>query len=296
MPENSRPENSRPGSSQLSLEPGLAASYAACADDLRAGDPDRWLAHLLAPEAARPHLAALYTFSLDTARVREVVSEPMLGEIRLAWWREVLEGGRGAEAEANPKARALLASLDRFRLPRQALIGLIEARRFDLYDDPMPDRTQLEGYCGETASILFRLASLILHEGTDPGGAEACGHAGVAYAVTGLLRALPWHSACGQCYLPRDMLAVHGLTPQDVAARRDTPALRAVLADMRALAREHLDKAQVREQPKVVREALRVTALVPLYLKAMERGDYAPFATLIEVPQWRRQWALWRGG
>ena len=58
---------------------------------------------------------------------------------------------------------------------------------FDLYDDTMPTLNDLEGYCGETSSSLIRLGAMILADGSDPGAADAAGHAGVAYALTGLL-------------------------------------------------------------------------------------------------------------
>ena len=74
---------------------------------------------------------------------------------------------------ANPVAAALDDAIVRFRLPRQALVDLIDARAFDLYDDPMPTLADLEGYCGETSSSLIRLGSLILADGSDPGAADA---------------------------------------------------------------------------------------------------------------------------
>ena len=70
-----------------------------CADGyelVRKQDPDRYLACLFAPEASGPHLLALYSFSLEMARVRELVSEPLTGEIRMQWWRELLTARGGA--------------------------------------------------------------------------------------------------------------------------------------------------------------------------------------------------------
>jgi phytoene synthase len=276
---------------------GLAAAYAACADDVKLFDRDRWLADLLLPGPARDACFALHAFSAEIARVRETVTQPSLGEIRFQWWREAIEGARPGEAAANPTAAALLDAADRFRWPRHALLALIEARVFDLYDDPMPDLAHLEGYVGETVSSLFRLASLALAGGRDPGGAATCGHAGVAYGITGLLRALPWSAARGQCYIPRDLLARHGATREDVVAGRATPALLAALAELRALARKHLGAARAGliDMTRDARPALAPLGLVPLYLEIMERAHYAPFATVVDAPQWRKQWALWRG-
>ena len=270
---------------------------AACEDLVKTYDRDRWLASLLAPEDQRPAIFALYAFSTEIARIRETVTQPTLGEMRLVWWREALEGARAAEVASHPVAGAVLATIAMLHLPTRAFTGLIEARRFDLYDDPVPNLNFLEGYAGETASALFRLASIALNGGRDPGAADAAGHAGVAYAIAGLLRALPWHAGQGRCYVPADMLARHGLAPADVIARKDTPALRACLADMRGEARRHLEEARrgLSGLARPARPAFAPLALVPLYLKAMERADYQPFQTAIDAPQWRKQWAMWRG-
>ena len=72
--------------------------------------------------------------------------------------------------------------------------------------------------------------------------------------------------------------------------------MRAALADLRQLARGHLDQIgnALGELPEHLVAALLPVALVGPYLARMERGDYEPFRTAVEVPQWRKQWLLWR--
>jgi phytoene synthase len=276
----------------------LAEHYASCADMLRKEDPDRFFACLFAPEAKRPHLHALYAFSLELARIREVISEPMAGEIRMQWWRDSLSGDARGDVSVHPVAAALLDTVAQFRLPVKALRDLIEGRSFDLYDDPMPTCSDLEGYCGETCSSLMRLASIILADGRDPGGAEAVGHGGVAYAITGLLRALPWHAARGQLYLPGDILARHEVTREDILSGKMSQGLSDALAEMRALARHHCESAiaAAAQMDPVARSALMPLAIVPLYLKRMEKASYEPYRTLVTAPLWRRIYAFWALG
>ncbi|HLJ72455.1 MAG TPA: phytoene/squalene synthase family protein [Roseiarcus sp.] len=274
-------------------EDRLDQAYAHCDALTRAHDRDRWLAALFAPAEARRHLHALYAFSYEVGRLRDFVREPMAGEIRLQWWREAIEGERRTEAQASPVAAALIDTIARFRLPIQAFDSMLAARVFDLYDDPMPDVAAFEAYCGETSSLLFRLASLIL-AGRDNGGADAAGHAGVACATAGLLRALPIASMRGQVYLPMDILSENGVSREDIVGRREGPKLRAALRAMRDFARRHLEKASSATKPEGAAAAYLPLALVALYLKRMERADYRPFDTVVEVPQWRRQWAMWR--
>jgi len=266
-----------------------------CENLVRAGDKDRWLASLFAPADRRAHLHALYAFNLEVARVRELAREPMAGEIRLQWWREVIAGTRPGEAAANPVAAALLETIARFGLSSQTLADLIEARAFDLYDDPMPSMEAFAGYGRRTAAGLIELAAQVLG-GASPGVCEAAVPAGIAYATTGLLRAFALHASRGQLYLPADVLERHGVSTSDVFAGRATEPLRAALAELRAFARGNLAAFAARrgELPAAVVPAFLPVALVPAYLARMERRGYDPFTTPVDVPQWRRQWLLWR--
>jgi len=273
-----------------------SSAFAHCEELVRAGDPDRYFATLFAPADQRPQLFALYAFSLEVARVRDAVSEALTGEIRLQWWRDTLQGEARGDVRANPVAAAIDETIVAFRLPRQALVDLVDARVFDLYDDPMPTLTDLEGYCGETSSALIRLATLILADGVDPGAADAAGHAGVAYAITGLLRALPWHVRQGRIYVPQTVLDAHGVAREDVLAGQGGPGFAKAVAELRGIARRHLDQALVlggTVSPTVAAAFLPV-ALVPAYLRRMERRGYDPLRTVVDVPQWRKQWLLWR--
>jgi phytoene synthase len=272
-------------------------NFAHCEALVREADPDRYWASLFAPADKRPHLHALYAFNFEIARVRESVREAMLGEIRLQWWRDALQGETRGDVRANPVAAALDDTIVKFRLPRQSLVDLIDARIFDLYDDPMPSLNDLEGYCGETSSSLIQLASIILSDGADPGTADSAGHAGVAYAITGLLRAFPLHARQGQIYIPGDILARHGIVREDIVTGRGGPGLRGALADLRAVVRRHLEQVRTLRStiPEAARLAFQPLALVEPYLKAMERPDCDPLHTPVDIPQWRRIWALWRG-
>src|SRR5947209_6479256 len=112
----------------------LAEAYEHCLGHVRALDRDRFLAGLFAPSAARPHLFAILAFSAEIARVRDLVSDPLPGEVRLQWWRDLLEGKPHGDVEGHPIAAALLDTIAKFALPASALVRLIDARVFDLYD------------------------------------------------------------------------------------------------------------------------------------------------------------------
>jgi 15-cis-phytoene synthase len=268
----------------------MADASGYCAELVRAADRDRYLAALFAPAEHRAALYALYAFNSEVARVREVAREPLPGEIRLQWWTDVLRGERDGEAAANPVAAALLASIERYCLPADELIALVEARRFDLYDEPMATLDELETYAGKTSSVLFSLASRIL-SGTD---AEAAAEpAGRAHALARLMRTLPVHAARHQLYLPGELIARHAVKVADIFAGRSSPGLNACLAELRNGARRHLSAAcqQLQTLPREALPAFLPLALVGPTLDRLEHSDaFAP----AELAPWRRQWLLWR--
>jgi hypothetical protein len=155
-------------------------AFAHCERLVRAADRDRFLTTLFAPAKHRGAFAALYAFNLEIARVREVVQQPAAGEIRLQWWSDVLDGAGRGETAAHPVAAALLATIARYRLPPERLKALIEARRFDLYDEPMRTLDDLEAYGQSASAGPIALAAHILAGGTDIDALSR--HAGLAHA------------------------------------------------------------------------------------------------------------------
>lgn len=265
-------------------------AFAYCAELVRAADRDRFLAALFAPAHSRPGLHALYAFNVEVSRVREVARQSLPGEIRLQWWSDVLRGERGGEASANPVASALLATLERHSLRSTELLDLIEARRFDLYDEPMATLADLEAYARKTSSALFAVAAKILaHIGAN----AVAEPAGIAHAIAGLLRAFPLHAARRQLYVAAELLERHRVQEQDLFAGRTSSGLNAAFAELRNLGRRHLAAAHehITELPSEALPAFLPIALVRPSLDRLDRCDaFAP----TEIPPWRRQWLIWR--
>src|SRR5580692_2801711 len=108
----------------------LANSLAACERTVRTADPDRYFATLFAPSAVRPLLFVLYAFNAELARVAESVREPMLGAIRLEWWRETVEGAARGTPRNHDVARGLAALFATGRVDLRDFESLIAARGF----------------------------------------------------------------------------------------------------------------------------------------------------------------------
>jgi len=271
-------------------------AYAYCEALVRAADKDRYLASLFAPAAARRHIHALDAFASEIARVRDAAREPMPGEIRLQWWRDVLKGEGRGEVSANPVAAALLETIASCAVPAQRLIALIDAHSFDLYADAMPSLADLDAYAEHTCGTLFGLASQILDAAHDADAITAAARpAAIAYGLAQRLRTFPRDLAHGQVFVPLELLAQHGVTREEIGARQNAGGLRAALADLR----EHVRAAFGRfrsaacDVPLSCASVFLIAALVPQLLARLDAAAADPFAA-VEVAQWRRQWALWR--
>ena len=261
---------------------------------VRAADRDRYLSALYAPEDRRADLLALYAFNAEIAGIRDRVSQALPGEIRLQWWRDVIaakDAGAG-----HPVAEALLDTIERRNLPREAFQNYLDSRIFDLYDDPMPTRGDLEGYCGETAAAIIQLSSIVLDPTEAIRTGELAGHAGCAQAITGLLRLLPLHRRRGQCYVPKDILAAAGTSLEEFLAGDGGPnAPRAVTA-MIALAREHLSAFErgAGALPQSLRPAFLPLAPTGAQLSKMSGHEKELLAKSVDIGAWRKHWLMFR--
>lgn len=231
-------------------------------DIVRERDRDRYLSSLFAPDDRRADLLALYAFNAEVMRVRDAVSDPNIGLIRLQWWRDTLESGSGG---GHPVAEALLAAIAARELPVQALIDLVTAREFDLFQDRMPGLRELEAYLGETHSRLIMLAAMILDHDGAPQASEAAGLAGVAQSLA-LILGDPRH---------RDPFLPEGMDVAGAIAHAEKR-----LSEFEAL-RPKL--------PKSVLPAFLPVSLTGTYLKALRKAPDQPLA----VSPLKRQFVMW---
>ena len=222
--------------------------------------------------------------------------EPLAGEVRIQWWRDTIAPAEAGRQVGHHVADALCAAILHHDLPREALDNHLEARIFDLYDDPMPSRTDLEGYSGETEGAIVQLAAMVLDPKAAPAAADLAGHAGCAIAIARILSLLPLHRARGQCFVPRDILAAAGTTPEGLVAGSDEAAAGRAMSAMMALAQEHLAafRDAAKDLPANLRPAFLPVAVVPLVLRATAKLGARAAKEPPSVAAWRRQWVGFR--
>ena len=267
-----------------------------CARLLRQQDPDRYLTALFAPAERREALFALYAFNLELARARESVREPVMGRMRLQWWRDSLPEIMAGQARAHEVARPLAAAVAAHGLDRQLLERLIDAREQDMEPEPPADLAALLDYARGTSSTLVELALEILGR-PDSATREAGRALGIAWALVGLLRAVPFHAAQRRLYLPASLTEEAGLKPGQLYEHGTSPELREVVRRLAEEAERWLKEAR-RSRGAVARRyqpALLPAVLARGHLSRLATAGYDPFDARVQLPPPGRIWNLaWR--
>jgi len=269
--------------------------YEAAANLLKNRDRERYWSALFAGARNRPGLLALYAFNAELLHIAAVVREPMVGQIRLQWWRDAIDLAAPGTKTGNPVADALAAAILKHNLPKARLIGIVDGRVPEVCGDPPADMQALRTSLQQTEAALFELAALILG---DRGGAAGKGaeQAGIAYGLTQRLRTIPIQASRRRLLLPPSYFEGRGADLASVFAGRATPAFGAALADLRGEANRALRRFR-EEAPGLNPDAwpafLPLTLVKP-YLKAMAASSYDPLQTVVTLNPARRFWRIWR--
>lgn len=182
---------------------------------MRRFDEDRWLAARFASRAVRERLIAIYAVNYEIAKTAEIVREPQMGAIRLAWWRDAIsEIAEGKTAPAHPAAEALKRASP---LPLHNFQTIIAARERDLDATAFASWAELQTYVDATAGAVFRLALAAC--GDAPVADDFTIPAGRAWGFAGLIRAREVWAGRGRSPLPAD---ARGEGLSDLAERART--------------------------------------------------------------------------
>ena len=107
-------------------------------EQVRQADPDRWLSsRFVTDEGARADLIAFYAFEAELMVIPTRVTQPLLAEMRYAWWGEQLDGVfAGVARKGHPVLEALTEIVARHQLPRTGFDALIEAHIGRIHGQP----------------------------------------------------------------------------------------------------------------------------------------------------------------
>lgn len=267
--------------------------------DARDREPDRYMAALLAPPRVRADLSAIAAFAATIGRIAHQVREPMMGEIRLQWWRDVLAAPSPTDRTGHPVADALIDVIARHALPAEPFERFIDAHGFDLSGDLLADDDALDGYLATTEGLVFGLGVAVL-AGPDRAAHAGLRSAGIAYGLARALGRLPETLQRGPFIIPKSRLAAAGIDPAALEQRPIAPEIAARLdtisRGLELRARAALDEARAQLidlQPSAL-PALLPLAMVEPYFAAQNRRGYRRLEHAADPTPLTRVWRMWR--
>ena len=240
----------------------------ACAEIVQRGDPDRFLAAMAAPVAARRVLFPLYAFNVEVARAPWVTEEAMIAEMRLQWWRDALdEIAQGKVVRAHevtaPLAEVLSAK------DADILDKLVQARRWDIYKDPFEDDAHFSEYLDATSGHLAWVSARAM---------------GVSIGEKAV-RDVAWASGLANWFQAIPTLEAHGRMPL-VDGRTDA---------VRALAEQGLGRLRAARLPKAAKPAVLAAWQAKGILKRAQNAPHLVAQGGLETSEFRRRAGLmWR--
>ena len=215
-----------------------------------------------------------------------------MGEVRLQWWRDVIEAALHGELDlgggaGHPIAMSLGAAIKHHRLAGPLLHAMTEARAFDLYNDPMPDSAAFHGYLDKTASVPFALSATIMGAAVP---ASIIDNAGRALGRARLLTRLPAWLSRGRNPLPSTLLVEVGCDPGDLLAGQWTAGTRRLITRVAADATADLVQARrgIANLSRGQRVIFLPLATIRPYLASLTRTDHNPLTTTSDITALKR--------
>ena len=262
---------------------------------VRAGDYDRFLTVLFAPVERRAALVALIAFNLEIARIRDLVTEPMLGQIRLQWWHEAC-----AEAFAGkPRRHDVLESLAQGPVPPSLIEEILDAREIEYQPEPIATLSDLRSYASGTSGALTEAMAAVL--GGNTVSRKAARAVGTAFGLAGVLRAVRFHANHNRVLLPSALLEESGTSTGALQALRSEPGLARAAERIADAAREELATARGLElgRDSDSRAVFSLTPLTEAYLARLQKKKFDLLGADLTLTPLRKQltvgWASLRG-
>lgn len=241
---------------------------------LQRHDRDRYLLSLFVPVARRGVVQTLYAFNSEIARIREQVTNPVLGQMRLEWWREGVDAAYSDRPVPRHEVLTPLAeSIRRFGFTRGHLEQLIRAREEDLAPEPPATLEALEAYA-ERSSAPLQLLVLEALGAAGPTAGTAATEAAMAYAMAGLLRAAPFLARSPRHAVPPSLVEETGRVGERAEAHLE--AARALRGDV----------------PPEAFPSLLPAVLAAADLARLRRAGFDPSAPALARPDPWRAWRL----
>ncbi len=206
----------------------IEEQYSIIQSRLKRHDYAAYLTTRLAHKTNQEKLCWLFGFFMELQRIPYKVDEPMLGEIRLQWWRDQLKRMARGESVGHPVADGLGPFLVEAQneLKTEALLDvlneIIESFLFEVRRVPLATKKELMDTLDQRYGGLIRAGLLFTHRPVDELN-DVCREAGIAIGMTEMMADLPRILQKGIMPLPQDVLSSFDLYHEDFFKEEKLP-------------------------------------------------------------------------
>ncbi|EUC60238.1 squalene/phytoene synthase [Rhizoctonia solani AG-3 Rhs1AP] len=286
------------GNSAVSVG-GTSEANVYCRELVRKHDYEAYLCSYFYPRAVQPGYFALRAFNIELAMIRETVSRPIIGKMRMQFWRDAIKSITDNRPVKHPIAIALHEASQQAKLPPYYLKRMVDARDEDLDRE---SHMMLEGvtqYAESTSSTLLYLLLSLLQQSHSDSLAHAASHVGIAQSFVTLLRALPFHATRRRMVIPVEITAKHGVRQEDVFRMgSDAQGIDDAVFEFATVANDHILTARdTFKDSGVPGGAMPVfLSAVPVvsFLGRLEDANFNAFAPQLQARSWRLPLSIWR--
>lgn len=247
------------------------------------------------PEAQRRAIIALYAFCREVDDCVDECSDPGVARTKLHWWRSELERVFAQRAE-HPVGKALAEQLDRFNLPKEYFLEIIDGMEMDLDHHRYAAYNDLGLYCYRVAGVVGLLSAEIFgyrNRQTLKYAVEL----GQAFQLTNILRDVREDARRGRLYLPQEELQRFTVREQDILSYQQTSQVQALLQSVLERARAQYASALSLlpdEDRQAQRAGLIMAEIYQATLDEIERDGLRVLEHRITLTPLRKLWIAWR--
>ncbi|KAF9649422.1 hypothetical protein BDM02DRAFT_3268747 [Thelephora ganbajun] len=287
----------------------IPSASATCQDLVLKRDYESFLTSKFFPNNSQDGFFALKAFYIELATVQDHITQPIIGQMRMQFWKDAVKSiGKGTPPN-HPVALALYDTARRADLPAYHLKRIIDAREAELHSPTHMTLDSLLAHAESTSSTLNYLFLRVLSLHTSDLLSHAASHMGVAQAITTLLRALPYHAAQRRMVIPAEITAKHGVNQETVFrsigggrvdAEENGKKLEEAVFEFATVANDHVLTARemFKEGGKVpVRAMPLFLSMIPVinFLQRLEAANFNAFEPTLQRKDWKLPWRIWSG-
>ncbi|KAL6303453.1 isoprenoid synthase domain-containing protein [Sparassis latifolia] len=284
------------------VERGIGDPAKYCSDFVRQRDYEAFLTSQFYPRELRDHYLALRAFYVELATVQEAVSKPMIGKMRMQFWRDAVKAMSDGRPPRHPIALALHDASDKTNLSAYHLKRIIDARDAELDTPTHLTLDSLTAHAEATSSTFLYLLLSLLSLSSSSALSHAASHLGVSQGIFTLLRAMPYHTAQGRMVIPAEMTARHGVSQEEVFRKGgNAKGIEDAVFEFATVANDHLTTAleMFKEEGMGGKVPVRARPVflsgIPtrIYLERLQEVNFDAFHPSLRLRDWKVPWKVW---